>query len=198
MIRRGLRAYLMGRTDVVVAGEASDGQEALDTIDAVQPNVVLMDLQMPRMGGIEAASLIHRRYPAVKVIVLTSFQDKELVNAALQAGASGFLLKDAAEEDLVAAIRLANAGHVLLPPGSAPQPGTADASPRATYDLSQREREILSLVASGLSNKEIARHLSLSLSTVKFHVSNVIAKLGAASRTEATAVALQHGLIVKP
>ena len=129
MIRRGLRAYLMGRTDVVVAGEASDGQEALDTIDAVQPNVVLMDLQMPRMGGIEAASLIHRRYPTVKVIVLTSFQDKELVNAALQAGASGFLLKDAAEEDLVAAIRLAHAGHVLLPPGSAPQPGTADASP---------------------------------------------------------------------
>ena len=121
MIRRGLRAYLLGRADMVVVGEAGDGQEALDTLDAVQPEVILMDLQMPRMGGIEAAGLIHRRNPAAKIIVLTSIQDPELTDSALQAGASGFLLKDAPEEDLVAAIRLAHAGHRLIPPGASPR-----------------------------------------------------------------------------
>jgi NarL family two-component system response regulator LiaR len=196
MIRRGLATYLMGRTDVVLVGEASDGQEALAAIPVVQPDIVLMDVQMPRMGGLEAVELLRRRYPAVKVVMLTSFQEQALAERALLAGASAYLLKDVAEEDLIAAIRLAYAGHVLLPPGAATRPA---ASPLASpsHDLSHREVEILSQVAAGLGNKEIAHNLALSLSTVKFHVSNVIAKLGASSRTEAAAIAIQRGIVSK-
>ena len=196
MIRKGLRAYLLGRADVLMAGEASDGQEAVEMLATVQPDVILLDVQMPRMGGIEAVGQILQRRPDVKVIMLTSFQDQELAAAALAKGASGYLLKDVAEDDLVATIRLAHAGHVLLPPGASSRPpATASVPDVVMFDLSHREREILALLAAGQSNKEIARQLTLSLSTVKFHVSNVITKLGVTNRTEATALALAHGIV---
>jgi two-component system, NarL family, response regulator LiaR len=197
MIRRGLKAYFIGRSDIVLAGEAVDGQEAADTVAAVQPDVVLMDVNMPRLDGVQATSLIRQRYPAVKVIMLTSTQELSVVEAALQAGASGYLLKDVEEEDLAAAIRLVHAGHTLVPPGAAPAPSPALTAPppAPTHGLSQREGEILALMVAGLSNKEIAHSTSLSISTVKFHVSNIIAKLGASSRTEATAVALRERLL---
>jgi NarL family two-component system response regulator LiaR len=129
--------------------------------------------------------------------MLTSAQELSVVESALQAGASGYLLKDVEEEDLAAAIRLVHAGHTLVPPGTAPAPSPALAVPplAPTRGLSQREGEILALMVTGLSNKEIAYSTSLSISTVKFHVSNIIAKLGASSRTEATAVALREGLV---
>jgi DNA-binding NarL/FixJ family response regulator len=195
MIRKGLRASLLDRSDVVFVGEAGNGQEALDMLDTVQPDVILLDVQMPRMGGVEAVGPILRRRPTVKVIMLTSFQDQELAAAAMQEGASGYLLKDVTEEDLVATIRLAHAGHVLLPPGGSPRPHSASTASDPIFNLSHREREILILLASGFSNKEIAKQMAISLSTVKFHVSNIIGKLGVVSRTEATAVALGHGLI---
>jgi len=197
MIRRGLKAYFIGRSDIVLAGEAVDGQEAADVVASVQPDVVLMDVNMPRLDGVQATSLIRQRYPAVKVIMLTSAQELSVVESALQAGASGYLLKDVEEEDLAAAIRLVYAGHTLVPPGTAPAPSPAPAAPPNvhTYGLSHREGEILALMVAGLSNKEIAQSTSLSISTVKFHVSNVIAKLGTSSRTEATAVALREGLV---
>ena len=197
MIRRGLKAYFIGRSDIVLAGEAVDGQEAADVVASVQPDVVLMDVNMPRLDGVQATSLIRQRYPAVKVIMLTSAQELSVVESAMQAGASGYLLKDVEEEDLAAAIRLVHAGHTLVPPGAAPAPSPAPAAPppAPTHGLSQREREILALMVAGLSNKEIAHGTSLSISTVKFHVSNIIAKLGASSRTEATAVALRERLL---
>ena len=191
MIRRGLAAYLLGRADLTVVGEASDGQEALDVIPALRPDVVLLDIQMPRLNGIEAAGRIYRGHPGVKVIMLTSFQESDLMQAALAAGASGYLLKDVAEENLVAAIRLAYAGHTLVPPGL-----SAPTAPSPVEDnLSGREREILALMANGLTNKEIAHRSMLSLSTVKYHISNVIGKLGVSSRTEAVSVALKRNLV---
>lgn len=198
MIRRGLKAYFVGRSDIVLVGEAVDGQEAADAVASMQPDVVLMDVNMPRMDGVQATSLIRQRYPAVKVIMLTSAQELSVVESALQAGASGYLLKDVEEEDLAATIRLVHAGHTLVPPGAAPAPSPAPAAPPPTYytfGLSHREGEILALMVAGLSNKEIALSTSLSISTVKFHVSNIIAKLGTSSRTEATAVALREGLV---
>ena len=197
MIRRGLKAYFVGRSDIVLVGEAVDGQEAADAVAALQPDVVLMDVNMPRLDGVQATRLIRQRYPAVKVIMLTSAQELSIVESALQAGASGYLLKDVEEEDLAAAIRLVHAGHTLVPPGAqlAPSPAPAAPPPAHTHGLSHREGEILELMVAGLSNKEIAQSTSLSISTVKFHVSNIIAKLGTSSRTEATAVALRKGLV---
>ncbi|MBM4458602.1 MAG: response regulator transcription factor [Chloroflexi bacterium] len=200
MIRRGLAAYLLGRADLTVVGQAADGQEALDAIPALRPDVVLLDIQMPRLNGIEAARRIRQGYPDVRVIMLTSFQESDLMQAALAAGASGYLLKDVAEEDLVAAIRLAHAGHTLVPPGlAAPGSRPVASAPAAPSpdddDLSGREREILALLAAGLTNKEIAHRAALSLSTVKFHISNIIAKLGVSSRTEAVSVALKRRLV---
>lgn len=195
MIRRGLRAFFLDRSDIVLVGEAVDGQEAVERVATLQPNVVLMDVNMPRMDGVQAAGLIRQRQPAVKVIMLTNAQERHLVESALQAGASGYLLKDSDEEVMMAAIRLVHAGHTLLPPLPPKPPPPLMVAPSArTYDLSGREREILTLMIAGLSNKEISRSTSLSISTVKFHVSNVLAKLGASSRTEATAIALRERL----
>lgn len=195
MIRRGLSGYLLGRPDMTVVGEAGDGRAGLEAIPRLLPDVVLLDIQMPQMDGIEAAGLIRQRHPTVKVIMLTSFQESDLVQAALRAGASGYLLKDVEEEDLAAAIRLAFAGHTIVPPGMMPAPDAPPPVAPAPFDLTAREREILGMMAAGLTNKEIARRAALSLSTVKFHVSNIIAKLGVASRTEAVAIALTHGLV---
>jgi two-component system, NarL family, response regulator LiaR len=197
MIRRGLRAYLLGRSDVEVVGEAGDGQEALDAVAALQPDVILMDVQMPRLNGIEAARQVRARAPDARIVMLTSYDNQEVAQTALRLGASAYLLKSVSEEDLVAAIRFAHAGHVLLPPDMEAQP-EPPRPPAPTDGLSFREREILALVAAGLGNKEIAHRLSLSLSTVKFHVSNIIAKLGVSGRMEAALVARRQGLAPEP
>jgi DNA-binding NarL/FixJ family response regulator len=195
MMRRGLRACFLVRDDLVLAGEATDGQEAVELVATTQPDVVLMDLMMPRMDGVEATRLIRQRHPGIKIIILTSFYEPELIGRALEAGASGYLLKDASEEDLAATIRLIHSGRLVLSPpaGAALSPASAPDK----YHLTGREQEVLARVVAGLSNKEIARDLDMSLSTVKFHVSNLIAKLGVSSRTEVAVAATEQSLVAR-
>ena len=198
MMRRGLRACFLVRDDLALAGEATDGQEAVELVAATQPDVVLMDLMMPRMDGVEATRLIRQRHPGVKVIILTSFYEPELIGRALEAGASGYLLKDASEEDLAATIRLIHSGRMVLSPPAGGRRPLPPASPPEKYHLTDREHEVLARVVAGLSNKEIGRDLGMSLSTVKFHVSNLIAKLGVSSRTEVAVAATEQALASAP
>lgn len=196
MVRRGLITYLKTASDVDVVGEARDGQEALQMCEQLQPDVILMDLVMPELGGVAATRLIRQRWPQVQVIALTSFREKELVQEALQAGAIGYLLKNVSGEDLVAGIRAACAGRPSLAPEAVQALiQTAAAEPAPGQDLTRREREVLALLASGLSNSEIAARLSVSRSTAKAHVTNILSKLGVSSRGEAIALALRHKLI---
>jgi NarL family two-component system response regulator LiaR len=201
MVRRGLATILKVRPDLELVGEASNGREALEMCHQVHPDVVLMDLVMPEMGGAEATQLIREQCPHIKVIALTSFQEKELVREALHAGAIGYLLKNVSAEDLAAAIREAHAGRSTLAPEAiqvliqADQPGPAlqqDAS--EAYALTPREREVLALMVEGLNNPEIAERLVVSRSTAKAHVSNILSKLGVSNRAEAIALALQHNI----
>jgi two-component system, NarL family, response regulator LiaR len=202
MVRRGLATMLKVRPDLELVGEASDGREALRVCQQAQPDVILMDLVMPEIGGVEATRLIRQGCPHVQVIALTSFQEKELVGEALQAGAIGYLLKNVSAEDLAAAIRAAHAGRSTLAPeaiqaliqngGKRPEPA---AEPADTFDLTPREQEVLALMIEGLNNPDIANRLVVSRATAKAHVSNILSKLGVANRAEAIAFALQHGLV---
>ncbi len=203
VVRRGMRAYLEMLDDIEVVGEAADGQQALDRLAALAaattlPNVVLMDLLMPRMDGIAATAVIKERYPEVEVVALTSFIEEEKVHAALQAGATGYLLKDAEADEVVAAIRAAHAGEVHLDAAVAKRLMQALRAPKAdglVEPLTDREREVLALVARGQANKEIARQLGISERTARTHVSNILGKLGLASRTQAALYAVREGLI---
>jgi NarL family two-component system response regulator LiaR len=193
MVREGLKVLLSTHEGILVVGEAANGLEALDQCRLVEPDVVLMDVQMPVMDGPEATAEIGLLFAGIHVIALTSYIDHESVEQALDAGAIGYLLKDAHPEALTQAIRDAADGH-----------GTIDSSvARALMerrqdavgqDLTPREREVLSLLAGGLSNKEIAGELTLSVGTVRLHVSNILAKLDAPNRTTAAAIAMKHGL----
>lgn len=221
MVRRGMRDFLALHDDLEVVGEAGDGLAALEATAELAPDVVIMDLLMPEMDGIAATAEIKARHPAVEVIALTSFIDEDRVTAAIEAGASGFLLKDAEADDLANAIRAAMAGEVHLDPavagivargmrdrsgprsragstGSAGSPGTPGrgrGSARASLaTLTGREREVLAGVARGLSNKAIADELGMAERTARTHVSNILAKLGLTSRTQAALFAVQHGL----
>ena len=195
VVRGGLRLFLLAFDDLELVGEANSGERALSKCADLQPDVVLMDLVMPGMGGVEAIRLLRQRHPHVQVIALTSFPEDELVQAALRAGAISFLLKTSAAGDLAAAIRAAAAGQPTLAPEATQALLRRAAAPAAGYDLTAREREVLGLLVEGLSNASIAERLGVSESTAKFHVSNVLGKLQVGSRAEAVSVALQNGLV---
>jgi NarL family two-component system response regulator LiaR len=196
MVRRGLAAFLKAEADLLLVGEAATGQEALALCSAASPQVILMDLHMPEMDGVEATRLVRQRWPDVQVIALTSFGDSELVRKAMQAGAIGYLLKNVSVDELANAIRAAHAGRPTLAPEAvqaliAPAP----VEPALQYDLTPREREVLALMVEGLNNPEIAKRLVVSRSTAKAHVSNILSKLGASGRAEAVALAVHKKLV---
>jgi NarL family two-component system response regulator LiaR len=195
VVRGGLRLFLLAFDDLELVGEANSGEKALVSCAGLQPDVVLMDLVMPGMGGVEAIRLLRERPPHVQVIALTSFPEDELVQAALRAGAISYLLKTISAGDLAAAIRAAAAGQPTLAPEATQALLRRAAAPAAGFDLTAREREVLGLLVEGLSNAEISERLTISESTAKFHVSNVLGKLQVGSRAEAVSVALQSGLL---
>jgi NarL family two-component system response regulator LiaR len=197
VVRNGIRFSLLALDDIELVGEASSGQEALRVCREVQPDVVLMDLKMPGMDGLASTRAVRERHPQVQVVALTSFHEMDLVQEALQAGAIGYLLKDVALDELARAIRSAHAGQSTLAPAAAQALVEAAALPSELgHELTGREREVLALMVEGLGNVEIAERLSISLSTVRFHVSNIFSKLGAANRAEAAALAVKHHLVL--
>lgn len=196
VVRSGLSAFLMVFDDLEFVGEASSGEEALRLCRDVRPDVVLMDLVMPGMDGATATQAIRENCPEIQVIALTSFKEQELVQGALRAGAIGYLLKNVSADELVSAIRAAHAGKPTLAPEAAHVLIQANQGPPALgRDLTEREHEVLALMAEGLSNPEIADKLVVSRSTVKFHVSSILSKLGASTRTQAVTLALQNKLV---
>jgi NarL family two-component system response regulator LiaR len=196
VVRSGLGAFLMAFDDLELVGEASDGQEAVRLCQQLQPDVVLMDLVMPGMDGAAATQAIREQCPELQVIALTSFKETELVEGAMQAGAIGYLLKNVSADTLAEAIREAHAGKPTLAPEAAQALIQATRQPRKLgFDLTDRELDVLALMVEGLTNPQIAERLFVSRSTVKFHVSNILSKLAASSRTEAVSLALQHDLI---
>jgi NarL family two-component system response regulator LiaR len=196
MVRKGLMAYLRNEPGLEIVGEARDGKEAIDLCQTAAPDVVLMDLLMPEMGGVEAIRVIRERWPRIQLIALTSFQEHELVHDALQAGALSYLLKNVSGDDLAEAIRAAYQGQSTLAPEAVQALiQTTVRKPELGHDLTPREREVLELMVEGLTNPEIAERLTVSRSTAKAHVSNVLSKMGATNRAEAIALAFQHNLI---
>lgn len=194
-VRHGLRTYLETLDDLEVVGEASDGAEAVELAGQLLPEVVLMDLVMPELDGVEATRAIRTASPATKVIVLTSFDDDEKVFPAIKAGAAGYLLKDVHPAELADAVRKASRGEALLAPSVAArlmQEVSGERPPAA--GLTERELEVLRLIARGMSNKLIARELVVSEKTVKTHVSNILAKLHLADRTQAALYAVREGI----
>jgi two-component system, NarL family, response regulator LiaR len=196
MVRRGLATFLKVFDDLELAGEAANGQEAIQLCEQTQPDVVLMDMVMPDMDGAAATRLIRRQSPAIQVLALTSFKEEILVQSALQAGAIGYLLKDVSADDLAQAIRAAHAGRSTLSPEAAEALVHAASQPTASgNDLTERERVVLSLMVEGLNNTQIAARLTISPSTVKSHVSNILSKLNVSSRTEAVTLALRNRIV---
>jgi NarL family two-component system response regulator LiaR len=196
MVRRGLATILKIFDDLELVGEASSGQTAIQLCAQLQPDVVLMDMVMPGMDGATATRLIRKQSPLIQVIALTSFKEEILVQSALQAGAIGYLLKDVSADELVEAIRAAHAGRSTLSPEAAQAlVHAASRPPVPGFDLTERERTVLALLVEGLNNTQIAGRLTISPSTVKSHVSNILTKLGVASRTEAVTLALRNRIV---
>lgn len=191
LIRAGLITLLEAATDIQVTGEAADGQQAIEVAAATAPDVVLMDLSMPVMDGAAATRLLLAGRPDTRVVALTSFSDRQRVTDILAAGATGYLLKDSRPEDLLAAVRAAAGGHVPLDPrvAAALLPSR---EPPLTDQLSDREKQVLRLVAAGLANKQIARRLGIAESTVKVHTGNIFRRIGVTDRTSAAVWAKEH------
>ena len=195
MVRRGLAAYFNTHPDLILVGEASDGQEALDVCQSQRPDVVLMDLIMPGIGGIEATRRIRELYPETQVIALSSYQDKDLVQKAIQVGAISYLLKNVSGDDLAEAVRSANAGQGTLAPEVTRDFIMSSREPKLGDDLTPREREVLALMVEGLTNPKIAKRLSISRATATAHVSHILSKLGVSNRQEAIVLAIRGKLV---
>jgi NarL family two-component system response regulator LiaR len=195
MVRRGLAAYLTTHSDIMLVGEAGDGSEALELCQQLQPDVVLMDLMMPVMGGIEATRRIRAEYPHTQVIALTSFQEKKLVEDAIQAGAISYLLKKVTGDDLAAAIRSAHTGQSTLSPEVTHEIIRPAPSSQVGDDLTRREREVMDLMVEGLTNPEIADRLTISRATATSHVSHILHKLGVSNRAEAIVLAVRSNIV---
>lgn len=196
MVRRGLRTFLLAFDDLEFVGEASNGVDALRLCGSNQPDVVLMDIVMPEMDGVEATQQISQKFPNVKVVALTSFEDEDKVQAALTAGAISFVHKNISIDKLGEVIREAHSGQSSLS-SEATQALIAAATkpPKPGHDLTPREREVLAQMVSGLTNPKIAEQLMISRSTVKTHISNIFSKLGVSNRLAAVTLALEHDLM---
>ena len=204
LMREGLRILLELEPDLEIAGEATNGQEALDTYAEIEPDVVLMDVRMPGMDGVEATWRLRERWPSARVVILTTFDDDEYVFEGLRAGARGYLLKDVSGHDLAEAVRTVAAGGALIEPSVARRvvaefarmaPPIRQPDDGLAEPLSEREREILRLMAQGLTNREIADRLSLAQGTVKNYVTTILQKLGARDRTQAALRARELGML---
>jgi DNA-binding NarL/FixJ family response regulator len=195
VVRQGLRIFLKLEPEFEIVAEATNGQEALQLVSAVQPDVVLMDLLMPVMSGVEAIKAIKRDYPEVEVIALTSVLEDSVITDAIRAGAIGYLLKDTEADELIKAIKAAARGQIQLSPEVAERLLRDIRAPENPDQLTERETDVLRLLAQGKANKEIAASLFISETTVKTHVSNILMKLGVPSRTRAALYAIRIGLV---
>ncbi len=195
VVRSGLGAFLSVVPDLELVGEAENGDEAVRRCGLLQPDVILMDLMMPGTDGVTATRLIHEKYPAGHVLALTSFPEDDLVQNALQAGATGYLMKNVSARELAEAIRAAHKGKMTLSPEAAQALSHAAAQQAAGVELTDREREVLKLMVEGLNNAEIAERLVVSLSTVKYHISNILSKLQVDNRVAAVTLAIQKKLV---
>jgi two-component system, NarL family, response regulator LiaR len=196
VVRSGLATFLRAYEDLELVGEAKNGLEALNLCHKKQPDVILMDLMMPEMDGIAATRAILAAYPEIKIIAMTSFEDEQLVQGVLAAGALSYLLKNVTSDELAKAIRDAYSGRSTLSPEAARVLVQATRpSKQPLYDLTEREREVLQLVVEGHSNQQIADALIISLATVKAHISSILSKLQVSSRAEAISYAIKHKLV---
>lgn len=191
MVRVGLSSLIKSEPDLKVVAEAGNGREAIDLFLLHRPDVALLDLRMPIVGGIEATAAIHEKFPDAAVIILTTYDGDENIYRALQAGARGYLLKDVLRDELIRTIRAVHSGSYTVPPAVA---GRLAQRVSGT-DLTRREVEVLEGVARGLSNKELASALGVSESTIKYHINLILSKLNAADRTQAVTIALRRGII---
>jgi NarL family two-component system response regulator LiaR len=196
MVRRGLITFLKAFDDLQFAGEAESGEAAIQLCAEILPDVILMDMVLPKMDGAEATRAIRQRFPQIQIIALTSFTEGELIKKVLEAGAIGYLLKDVSADELAQAIRAAFSGRATLSvEATQALVQVTNHPPTLGLDLTEREREVLALVIEGLNNTQIAGRLSVSPSTIKSHVSNILSKLGVASRTEAVTLALRKHIV---
>ncbi|MDW8300468.1 MAG: response regulator transcription factor [Anaerolineae bacterium] len=196
MVRRGLSLFLRGFADMQVVGEAANGAEAIQVCEEQKPDVVLMDIVMPEMNGIEATRLLRERFPEIAIVALSSASDTRSVTATMQAGATSYLLKNVSDDQLANAIRAAQRGQrTLSPEATQALINAATRPPEPDFRLTEREREVLALLSEGLNNQEIAERLFISRSTVKYHISSILAKLGVSNRAEAVSLALKHSLV---
>lgn len=195
VVRSGLGAFLSVNPDLELVGEAENGEQAVVRAGILKPDVILMDLMMPVMDGVAATQAIKKQHPAIQIVALTSFQEDELVQNALKAGAVGYLMKNVSARELAAAIRAAKDGKMTLSPEAAQALVRASQQAQETEILTEREREVLKLMVEGLNNAEIAERLVVSLSTVKYHISNILMKLGVDNRVAAVTTAIQKKLV---
>jgi NarL family two-component system response regulator LiaR len=195
VVRSGLQTFLSVMPELEFVGEASDGDEALVRCGSLKPDVILMDLMMPGTDGVTATRLIRAKHPNIRIVALTSFEEDSLVQEALRAGATGYLMKTVTARELVAAIRAAYEGKMTLSPEATEALVRANSESRGALELTDREREVLRLMVDGLDNGEIAARLVVSLSTVKYHISNILSKLGVENRVAAVTTAIHKKLV---